>query len=157
MLGRWRKAQREAGYTLLEMLVVVAILAGIMSVTYVSWHGKRADERLDIVADKLRLALVETRTAASRAAAPQSLFVDLDKREWRGANGAVGRIPDSADVTVTSARQGGSDASLREAEFRFMPEGSSTGGTIKLSEGGKTVIVTVDWLTGRVALARSDD
>lgn len=157
MPGRFRRAGNEAGYSLLEMLVVVAILGGIMSVTYVSWHGKRSDERLDIVADKLRLALIETRTAASRDATSKSLFLDLDKREWRTAMGRVERIPDSADLTVTSARQGASDASLREAEFRFTPEGSSTGGTIKLVEGGQTILVTVDWLTGRVGLVNSDD
>jgi general secretion pathway protein H len=152
-----RNARRAAGYTLLELLVTLAILAGIMSVAYASWHGRRSDERLDIVADKLRLALIETRTAASREAMPKSLFVDLDKREWRTVTGEVERIPDGADVTVTSARQGASDAPLRQAEFRFTPEGSSSGGTIKLVEGGETILVTVDWLTGRVGLVTTDD
>jgi general secretion pathway protein H len=133
---------------LLEMLVVVAIIAGISSIVYVSWHGA-GDERLDIVADKLRLALIETRTAASRQATSQSLFLDLDKREWRTPSGETGRIPAAADVTVTTVRN---EASLREAEFRFTPEGSSTGGTIELAEGGETILVTVDWLTGRIAI-----
>jgi general secretion pathway protein H len=157
MTGCGRTARRDAGYTLLEMLVVVAILAGVMSVTYVSWHGRRADERLDIVADKLRLALLETRTAASRDAKSQSLFLDLDRKEWRTADGKVERIPDTAALTVTSVRQSEPGASLREAEFRFTPDGSSTGGTIRLADGGQAIVITVDWLTGRIGLAKSDE
>jgi general secretion pathway protein H len=153
MPRRARASGRQAGYTLLEMLVVVAILAGIMSITYVSWDG-RSGERLDIVADRLRLALIETRTAASRDAMSKSLFLNIDKREWRTPDGGTGRIPDAADVTVTTVRN---EASLREAEFRFTPEGSSTGGTIKLVEDGETILVTVDWLTGRVAIVEPDD
>ena len=134
------------------MLVVVAIIAGITSIVYVSWRGA-SDERLDIVADKLRLALIETRTAASRDATSKSLFLNLDKREWRTPSGGTGRIPDAAKVTVTTVRN---EASLREAEFRFTPEGSSTGGTIKLVEGGETILVTVDWLTGRIAIVEPE-
>lgn len=153
----FRRAQgriSQAGYTLLELLVVLAILAGIMSVTYVSWHGRPSDERLDIVADRLRLALIETRTAAGRETTSKSLFLNLDKREWRTPTGQTGRIPDAADVTVTTVRN---ETSLRQAEFRFTPEGSSTGGTIRLAEGGEVILVTVDWLTGRVAIVRPDD
>jgi general secretion pathway protein H len=154
MRSRARARRQEAGYTLLEMLVVVAILAGIMSITYVSWRGGRSDERLDVVAETLRLALIETRAAARREAASQSLFVNLDTREWRTPAGQIGRIPDAVDITATTARN---EVSLREAEFRFTPEGSSTGGRIKLVEGGQTIIVAVDWLTGRVALVRPDE
>lgn len=152
MPPRARRAQSQAGYTLLEMLVVIAIIAGISSIVYVSWRGS-AHERLDIVADQLRLALIETRTAASRDATSKSLFLDIDKREWRTPDGGTGRIPDAADVTVTTVRN---EASLRVAEFRFTPEGSSTGGTIKLVEGGQIILVTVDWLTGRVAIVEPE-
>lgn len=148
-----RARRHQAGYTLLEMLVVMAILAGITSIVYVSWP-RAGDERLDIVADRLRLALIETRTAASREATSKSLFLNIDKREWRTPDGGTGHIPDAADVTVTTVRN---EASLREAEFRFTPEGSSTGGTIKLVEGGQTILVTVDWLTGRIAIVEPDD
>lgn len=131
----------------------MAILAGITSIVYVSWP-RAGDERLDIVADRLRLALIETRTAASREATSKSLFLNIDKREWRTPDGGTGHIPDAADVTVTTVRN---EASLREAEFRFTPEGSSTGGTIKLVEGGEIILVTVDWLTGRIAIVERDD
>lgn len=153
-MGRWARANREAGYTLLEMLVALAILAGIMSITLVSWNGRRSDERLDVVADKIRIALVETRTDASRAATPKSLHIDLDKREWRTDGGQAGHIPDTIDLTVTSVWD---HTSARQAEFRFMPEGSSTGGTIKLTENSEVILVTVDWLTGRIAVAEQHD
>jgi hypothetical protein len=33
---------------------------------------------------------------------------------------------------------------------------TSTGGTIKLVEDGETILVTVDWLTGRVAIVEPE-
>jgi general secretion pathway protein H len=36
--------------------------------------------------------------------------------------------------------------------IRFFPSGASTGGSIKISEAERSLTVSVDWLTGKVAI-----
>lgn len=46
-------------------------------------------------------------------------------------------------------------AQHREVSYgaiHFFPDGSSSGGSIKLSAAGRSYVIEVDWLTGKVAI-----
>jgi general secretion pathway protein H len=53
-------------------------------------------------------------------------------------------------LTIVGEQQGPGGGAIR-----FNPDGSSTGGRISLSDGGRRIAVGVDWLTGRVAVAET--
>jgi general secretion pathway protein H len=41
----------------------------------------------------------------------------------------------------------------RGGGISFAPDGSSSGGTVELADGGRRMRIDVDWLTGRIAVA----
>ncbi len=131
---------RAAGFTLLEMLVVLAIL-GVAMATAVGAMPRRGGG-LDLadaagrVADALRLA----RAQAIAQGRPVEFAIAADGRGWVVGGRAQGLPP-----SVTLARDGA---------IRFDPEGGATGGAIRLRGAAQSVLVRVDWLTGRVSVAQ---
>lgn len=143
----------DAGYTLLEVLAVIGILALMTSALMVSWPV-RFEDRLDVVSERIRLSLIAAREAAMRTNEPARVVFDLKQRRWSGFDGRTSELPEEIRIEVTAARK------LSEAQdlgVAFMPQGSSTGGTIELSDDTGRAVVTIDWLTGRIAIARRDD
>ena len=60
-------------------------------------------------------------------------------------------IPEDIAVTVVTAQEelSGKDA----AKIRFFPDGSSTGGRVKLEQNGVNWQIDINWLTGQINLA----
>lgn len=135
-----------AGFTLVEMLVVVTILA-LVSAIAMPLLAKPSDTvRLQASARDLVGALRISRSAALARNAEVVLVIDVDRRTFESP--AVRRRLLPADITaqLTFAepeRQGRSGAG-----FRFFPDGSATGGTVRLALNGKEARVCVDWLSG---------
>lgn len=139
-----------AGFTLLEILVVLAIFG--LSLVLVSgfrppWSkGFHLDSAAAELAAQLRL--VRSQAIAGNRAAIFEL--DLDGRRYRSGMAAPRALPAGLAVellTVAGERQGAAAGGIR-----FHPDGSSTGGRIVLTDGSKRVAIGVDWLTGRVGI-----
>lgn len=74
--------------------------------------------------------------------------VDLEGRRFRiGGNKAWTRLPDGAEIAVTTVEEVGSLPG--QAAIAFLGNGSSTGGTLRLASGPAVARISVDWLTGR--------
>ncbi len=120
-------ANRTSGFTLLEMLVVIAIM-GLVLAMLTGFRQPKSQ-------------WLQTQTAARQVA--QAL------REARGEAIAEGHpvapqlphLPAAIPVNI-QAPPGG---------IVFSPDGSASGGTVLLGGGGKQIAVNIDWLTGRVA------
>jgi general secretion pathway protein H len=124
-----------AGFTLIELIVVLAVLALAMGL--VLTHGPVRSHRLELDGAVRELAGA-LRLARSRAIA--------EERPVAFAVGAFGyRLDRGAPVPwhATVSPEGNS-------LVVFTPEGGSSGGRIILREGERTVAIGVDWLTGRV-------
>lgn len=133
--------RRQAGFTLLEMLVVLVLLG--LATALVAPRLSSGGAALDADARTLAAALEDARWTAVRTGRPVLLRLDLESPGWDG-----GRLPGTAALHVTG------DAALMAgaaAQVRFLPDGSASGADIRLSgrRGGERVI-RVDWLTGRV-------
>ena len=144
-------AAGAAGFTLIEMLVVLAILA--FSFVFVAGYrppwsrGLEIDATVATLATELRLVRSEA-IAANRAAAFE---VDVAGRRYRGASASARELPARMAVELTTII--GERQSSGAGSIRFYPDGSSTGGRIVLAEGTRRVAIGVDWLTGRVSVA----
>jgi general secretion pathway protein H len=124
----------QAGFTLLEMIVVIVIMAMVASLVLVKqpWHGTGLDT------DATVRALTGTlRLARSRAIA--------EDREVPVVTAARGFSLDGAAAWMLP-----SDAALSPSQVIFLPDGGSTGATILLSARQRRIAVDVNWLTGRV-------
>jgi general secretion pathway protein H len=142
----------ERGFTLLELMIVLLII-GLLLVL-VPGHLWRPQAGLEVkiaaraVADGLR----QTRSDALASNRERVFTLDVAGHSFRpgqdrpleALNGAVGLGLDTARSELVDDARG---------QIRFFPDGSSTGGRIRLTMQADQAQVTVDWLTGQVAIA----
>jgi general secretion pathway protein H len=138
----------EAGFTLLEMLIVLAILALAMSFAGPLVSGGTEGVRLETASSELAAALRLTRSAAIIRNTEATLMVDVDKGVF--GSSAVPQRPFAREIEAKLTYASGIRSASSEAGFRFFPDGSSTGGDVMLSLHGKKVKLCIDWLTGEV-------
>jgi general secretion pathway protein H len=141
---------KERGFTLLELLVVLAIIGFVVALVpgFVlrSQPGLDVDVAARAIADGLR----RTRSEAVLRNRPQTFALDVDARVFRAADGTPVRIDDGIALTFRTARS--QLLGDRIGQIRFFPDGSSTGGLIGLAQGGVQAAVRSDWLTGLVSI-----
>lgn len=141
----------SSGFTLLELLVVLAIaaLALVLVIGYrPPWSGRF---ELDTLASEMASQLRAVRSEAIADDRPAVVLFDLAQRRYRAGSANPEQLPAGVSVqllTVASERR-----AAASADIRFNPDGSSTGGRIVLARGALRVAVGVDWLTGRVSIA----
>lgn len=141
----------EAGFTLLEVVVVLAVLA--LGLGLLAARGPPRSAALEIRAAAGELAQ-SLRLARARAIAlnqPMGLTLDPARRSWRVDGAPERALPPGFALSIRAA--GTETAGGRLGAIRFAPDGSSTGGWIEVSDGRRRVQVGVDWLSGRVSLA----
>ena len=80
----------------------------------------------------------------------QFLEVDIEQRAYTPPGGKTVQLPDAVDITLTTASM--DILSDSRGRIRFYPDGSSTGGEIKLLAGDRLWRISVGWLTGEITL-----
>ena len=143
-----RTAARVAGMSLLEMLLVVALIAlvGLLTVGIFSrgTAGMQLRGAGKEIASQLRLA----RTRAIASGEPQRFVVMPAAHRWQGADGRDGTLPPQLQVTFEGAAQ--LQQRPGEGVIEFHPDGGSSGGLIGLRQGDVRWTLRVGWLMGEV-------
>jgi general secretion pathway protein H len=142
---------RPNGFTLIEVLVVLVILA--LTVGLIVGRGPSRSRRLetDAAARNLAGALRLARAEAIRQNRPVGVSVDASGHTFRIGAARAEALPPSLAISMTAVA--GLTTAGRIGAISFAPDGSSTGGRIELAETGRVVRIGVDWLTGRVSVA----
>jgi len=140
----------EAGFTIIEMMVVLAIMAMAMTIAPTIVSGL-AGGRLRAATDELAAELRGARGQALRRHALVEVTLDLRKPGYSLAGNQQFRplpeVVDAIDVAPAALVQPGGVARLR-----FMPDGTADAARISLRHGTTAKSIAVDWLTGRVRL-----
>jgi general secretion pathway protein H len=137
----------DRGFTLVETMVVLAVLALAVIVVLPQTLGARQHTALRSAANDLAAELRATRALAMRRNSEEFLVVDTATGSYSHADGTTPRtLPAGQTVTLTTIRS--EQTGPGSGRIRFYPDGSATGGRIVLAGGGRTMFVTVDWLTG---------
>jgi general secretion pathway protein H len=146
------RCRRSAGFTIIETMVVLAIMAMAMAIAPAIVSGLDGG-RLRAASDELAAALRGARGQALRRNTPVELTLELTKRGYSlsGENRfrPFPEVVDAIDVGPAALVQPGGIARIR-----FLPDGTAEPARISLRHGTMTKIIAVDWLTGRV---RADD
>lgn len=141
-------SRNHAGYTLAELLVVLAIIGAVASLA-IPMVTRLAGPRLDAQAEAVGAVLREAR---SRAIGENRAFVVTIDTAGGTVTGAGGRtvvnVPPEVSVGLVAASTEQVDSTT--GRIRFMPDGSASGGAIVLERDGLRTVVEVDWFDGSV-------
>ena len=143
-----KRSNFEAGFSLVEMLVVVTILA--LAATFAAPLLSRGSEgvRLQVASSELATAFRVTRSAAIVRNIETALVIDVDRRTFKST--VLPQRQFAADIEAKLTFASGIRTASSDGGFEFFPDGSSTGGQVMLSLHGKQARLCVDWLTGEV-------
>jgi general secretion pathway protein H len=143
------RPERAQGYTLLEMIVVLALIGLILSATLpLSLRGTQS-RRLDEQAKLITTILKTARMEAVLKNMERAVETDFRKNLVRIKDGREQLVLDSTlTVKMLTARN---EVKGDRGAIRFFPNGSSTGGALILQRGARSVEIRVDWLTGKIS------
>lgn len=152
--GRGRVASPPRGFSLLEILLVMALIAatGLLAAGVLTGGFDRMALRSS--AKELTAQLRFARAHAIATGTPQRFTVDPGARAWQGANGRGGDLPDQLEVHFIGARE--VQPARGVGAIVFFGDGASTGGRVQLSLRDAAWNVDVAWLTGEVTLRRGE-
>jgi general secretion pathway protein H len=141
----------EEGFTLLEMVCIVAIIAMLTAVLLPNIPRNTSRPRLEAYALEAASLLKADRTAAIRHRVLIATQIDAGARSLRsGSTGHVLRIPD--DVAVDAILPNRCNDRPALSTISFFPTGMSCGGTVTLSRLSTSYEIRVNWLTGGVEI-----
>lgn len=143
---------RIAGFSLVEMLVVLAILALAAGVGVTSIRSIVPSQRLNAAAEALAGEIALLRTEAQRTGRVTSLVFDGETNRFVSSRA---RAPALAMAGWHIMIETGSASRVHPGELRFLPDGGCTGARITLSGSGGTRILTVSRATGNVRVAEA--
>lgn len=143
---------RTRGFTLVELIVVVALIATALAMAATLFSAGLPGQQLRGSARELAAQLRYTRAQALVTGHAQSFLLDTKTREWQAPNHHVGHVPAKIEVIATVASS--ERPSPQVAAIRFFPEGAATGGRFVLKRNTAAWQVDVDWLTGEVSVSR---
>ena len=149
--GPARSAAR--GFSLLEVLLVVAILAVASVLAAAVVRGSSPGIQLRAQAKEIAAQLRYTRAHAIATGEAQRFTIDPRARAWTAPGDRDGEIPEAMEVSFIGARE----VQPREGEgaIVFFPDGASTGGRVRLRIRSAAWNVDVAWLTGQVRAVRA--
>jgi general secretion pathway protein H len=146
-LRSWN-VDRGAGFTLIEVIAVMLIIALVASLAVTMMPGTG---RAGLKAVTLQTAslLRRERLGAILTGRDREVSLDGERRILVGDGGDIVALP--RDITLDLL---GVDAlwSGRQAVVRFHPDGASTGAVMKLSREKAEYEIRVNWFTGGVAI-----
>ena len=147
-----RPSPLVAGFTLLEVLVVLAIAALLLAVTPPLISAALPGVELKSSARRVAAGLRLAREEAIRSGSDTTFTLDLEERTFKIDGGhREGALPEGLMLKLEAAEK--EMLSEHAGMVRFYPDGSSTGGRIILSRDGSGYQVGVQWLTGRIRMA----
>ena len=137
----------SAGFTLIEVVCVLAIIAMLAAILLPAVTGNTSRQRLEGYAVEAAALLNADQESARRKHRDVATVIDAPARIIRsGASGWTVRVP--SDVTLQALLA--SRCRDRAAGFAIhhLPSGMSCGGVVTMTRPGVGFRISVNWLTG---------
>jgi general secretion pathway protein H len=147
------RKRRDAGFTMLESLVVLAIVALVAGMSTQLLRPPSAKLRVEAASRALCATLRATRSRAIATNSDAAVVIDLDRKTYSSPIAGEGALPREAALTLNvaySQRVGANSGAIT-----FFPDGGSTGGDVTLEGAGWRAKIVVNWLTGDATCAGS--
>ena len=147
------RAGKTRGFTLLELLIVLAIGAGLFAILpLVSERGAKNTE-MDAAARILIADLRVLRQAAIRERHETNLVVDAGgARYLRSGDTLFRSLPKGVAIALKPLAQTGPRRD--EEALVFYPDGTTSGGELALRSAAQSIVINVAWPFGRIETDR---
>lgn len=142
---------RQSGHTLLELLVVLAIIAFAAAVAAPAFGGSRGSLEAKALAEALEGELILARSRAVGSANIATVFVDVGAARYRADN-ASGWVTVNKKLSLRFSSAAPVSGDI--AAILYYPDGSSSGGEITIEASDRTYRVRAG-INGRVSVERS--
>jgi len=163
LVGTRSRAQRQSGFTLLELLVVFAIAALLVALARPMYTAAMPAASLRADVHDLAVTLRDARNRSISGSREIAVLFDIEAAQYRVADEAVVELSSGTEIVPMPLRSVGVGNFRRhspaEQEFvvTFYPDGSSSGASIGIRNRGGAFRVDVDWLTGRVTAGKAEN
>ncbi|WP_084788648.1 prepilin-type N-terminal cleavage/methylation domain-containing protein [Bradyrhizobium sp. Cp5.3] len=145
----------EAGFTLLEMVCVLGIMALLVAISLPRIPVATSRPKLEAYAIQIATLLKADRNAAMGRRLSLGAVVDAPGRTVRaGSSAGFVKVPD--DVVFDALLPQRCNGREVPSTITFLPSGMSCGGAIRLTRFGSGFDLRVNWLTGGVDIVAQD-
>lgn len=149
---RSTRAREARGFTLIEMVAVLALIAIIaVAMTFSLVRGLTGTKVMAASRD-LAAAMRYTRGQAILKREERALEIDVENKTYTAPGRATVQFPENMSIRVRTIRSELTSDEETSGRIRFFPDGSSTGGWVRLDSGAREWLVNVAWLTGEISL-----
>jgi len=139
------------GVTLLELLIVLAIMAIVAGFVIPMFGGPVSTSELRSAARQLAAGLRLAQSEAVSQRRQTFLVLDVAGKRFKVDNDPQEhKLPSKVELKLFTAQNDLVSESV--GSIRFFPDGGSNGGRITVASGDRKFDVDIDWLTGRVAI-----
>lgn len=146
---RAERRRRARGFSLLEITIAIAILAGLTALA--ATQLAPATDRLRLTAEAREIANLAAlvRTQALTSGAPTVIEIDADNNRIVYGEPPIARqLPASLMLLVAADAEG-----RRRRRVVFYPEGGSNGARFVIAASARQIAIEIDWLSGRIAIS----
>jgi general secretion pathway protein H len=148
--GRAAGAHRQAGFTLLEMIIVVAVIGLALGLALTRGPVRSPKVEMQAAVNTVTQGLRLARSRAIATNRPVRFAVVAPLHAFRtDADTPVTLAPSINIAMLQAAEEVG-----KLPVIRFDGDGSATGGRIEVAGGQWATQIDVDWLTGRITVAQ---
>lgn len=139
-----------AGFTLLELAVVLGILGAVLALALPAGRRSLAKPGLEAASARFAATLRLAHAQAIRTNEDQFVTVDPDTTSFLGPSSVIEHLPSGVTLVV---EEDGLEWEDRKRLVRFRPDGTATGAVFALSSTAGRSRVVLDALTGRVQIS----
>ena len=144
---------RSGGFTLFEMLVVLALVASLSLLLIPNIGTTRQSTDATAAAREMASVLLQMELRARTNGRVAELTIDLSKGTYRSGDqhgpAIAGTLPQTVRLALTVAET--EQQSRNSARLRFYPDGRTSGARIRFTSDGSAVEVDLHWLSGRIS------